>query len=374
MRELTRFLAPDRSACDWLRRHGAFWLVFMALLAASWLYWTGNWSSLVQCSLQLTVLEYWPVTYLLLYGVLPRLQRGQLLAFGLALLGWLATFLLLRLGMLHLNLLGIDDQTPTARWRHLFDATFMVTNSLVVTAAALKVFRHQYQQEQANQQLTQYTLVAELRALQAQVQPHFLFNTLNTIYSLTLRRSALASSAVRQLAGLLRQVMRTADAADVALTEEVALLRNYLALEQLRYGTRLTVDLRLEGKIAGQRLAPLLLLPFLENAFKHGAAAQTGPTRLELHLRVAADTLHFRLRNTCGPASTLPAAQPGGLGLPNVRQRLALLYPGRYALHLRPGVGHYTVQLTIPLQPAPAEAALGERPASYQPVLATATH
>ena len=366
-------LHPDRSAHDWLRRHSAFWLLFMLLLTASWRYWSGSWEEVARCSVQLLVFEYWPMTYLLLYGVLPRWQRGQHLAFGLGLLGWLAVFLGLRLGMLELNLLGIDDQTPHARWRHLFDATFMVNNSLVAMAVALKVFRQQYQQEQANQQLVQHTLAAELHALQAQVQPHFLFNTLNSIYSLTLHHSALAAPAVRQLRGLLRQVMHTADAADVPLGEEIALLRNYLALEQLRYGVRLTVELRLAGELADWRLAPLLLLPFLENAVKHGAAAQTGPVQLALRVRVVAGILHFSLRNSCAPTNPPPGARPGGLGLPNVRQRLQLLYPGRYELRLLPEAGYYTVQLRLPLHAAPAAAvSLPQREATPTPAAATA--
>ncbi|TVT39317.1 hypothetical protein FNT36_16815 [Hymenobacter setariae] len=374
MHEFARFLAPDRSALDWLRRHGAFWLVFVSLLGASWRYWSGSWADVLRCIIPLVGFEYLPMTYLLLYGVLPRLLRGQARAFGLGVVGWLAAFLLLRLGLLQSNLVPFIDQAPTLpadRWRHLFDASFMVTNSLVVAAASLKVFRYQYQQEQLNQELAQHTLAAELQLLKAQVQPHFLFNTLNTIYSLTLRQSAQASHAVRQLAGLLRQVTSSADILAVPLTQEIDLLRNYLILEELRYGARLTVDLRVTGKLVGQQLAPLLLLPFLENAFKHGAAAQTGPVRLELHLHATATTLHFYLRNTCDPASPALNSQPGGLGLPNVRQRLALLYPGCHRLHLRPTPTHYTVELTLPLEMVPARVTGPVRGKYPRPLLAT---
>lgn len=352
MRQLEAFLAPDRSAADWLRRHGAYWLVFTILITFSWSYWTPSLWTALGYALTYVPCQCLPITYLLLYWVLPKLLHGQHRVFWGRLLGWLAFSLILRFGVryvlqdvLHQPLL---DVTPNTAWRRLFDAGFMVTNNFVAVAAALKVFRYHYQKEQTNQQLLQQTLTAELKILQAQLQPHFLFNTLNTIYSLSLRQSVLAGPAARRLADLLRQMVDANEAAWVPLSQEIALLRNYIELEQLRYGPRLSVVLHLSAEWGGQRLAPLLLLPFVENAFKHGVAAQTGPVTIEARLVAQRDTLHFSLRNSSGAAPT-SAASPGGLGLQNVRKRLALLYPGQHTLHVHAGATQHAVELSIPL-------------------------
>ena len=350
-------LAPDRSAADWLRRHGLYWLVFTLAAAASWAYWCGSFRAALVGGLAHVVTLYLPATYLLLYFALPQLLRGHYRAFGGRLLLWLGASFALRL----LLTPGLTHLLPAAglaaySWQTLFNATFMVTNNFVVAAAALKLFRYQYRQEQANQQLAQETLAIELKTLQAQVQPHFLFNTLNTIYSLALRQSAQAGPAVGQLKALLGYMFREGDAPEVPLSQEVDLLRSYAALEQLRYGPRLRVGLRVEGELAGRQLAPLLLLPFVENAFKHGVSEQAGPARIDISLRAGRDALHVSICNSL--ASPTPGAlpQPGGLGLQNVRQRLALLYPGRHTLRVQAAETQFLVELTLPLRAAPSGA------------------
>ncbi len=364
MKQLEALLAPDRSAGDWARRHGLYWLGFTLATAAAWAYWAHSFRVALVCSLVNVATLYLPVTYLLLYGVLPKLLHRQYGVFWGRALGWVA----FSFGLRFVLLSGVARPwlVPAAlapySWRGLFNATFMVTNNFVVVAAALKLFRYQYQQTRANQQLAQETLAIELKTLQAQVQPHFLFNTLNTLYSLALRQSPQAGPAVRQLAALLRYMFREGDAPEVSLAQEVELLRNYAALEQLRYGPRLTVRLCSEGELAGKQLAPLLLLPFVENAFKHGVSAQTGPARIDIDLLALADTLRVRIGNSLASLAPVQAPQPGGLGLQNVRQRLALLYPGQHTLRVRAEARRFLVELTLPLRTAPAGASMPPLP------------
>ena len=342
-------LAPDRSAADWRRRHGLYWLVFTLVVAVSWTYWWGSFRAALVGGLVHIVTLYLPATYLLLYFALPKLLHRQYRAFGGRLLGWVA----LSSGLRFLLTPGLTRVLPAAlaaySWRTLFDATFMVTNSFMVVAAALKLFRYQHQQQVANQQLAQENLAIELKTLQAQVQPHFLFNTLNTIYSLALRQSAQGGSAVRQLTALLQYMFREGGAAAVPLGQEVELLRSYVALEQLRHGSRLRLHICVEGEVGGRQLAPLLLLPFVENAFKHGVAAQAGPASIDIQLQAKPEVLHVRIYNSL--TSSVPAERPapGGLGLQNVRQRLALLYPGRHTLQVRAAATYFLVELTLPL-------------------------
>ena len=233
-------------------------------------------------------------------------------------------------------------------------------------AACLHVYRRWRHKELANGHLRQENYRAELQLLKSQIHPHFLFNTLNNLYALTLRQSAQAPEVVDRLTGLLQFVVEQGHAALVPLPAEVALLRNYLALEQLRYGPRLTLDFRAEGLPATGGIAPLLLLlPLVENAFKHGAAEQVGPARIAVVLGMAEGRFTCLVTNSKNDAP--PAALPG-IGLRNVRHRLQLLYPRRHRFETAARPDTYTVRLTLELAevavPVPQRAGRAATPTS----------
>ena len=194
---------------------------------------------------------------------------------------------------------------------------------------------------------------AELQLLRAQIHPHFLFNTLNNLYALTLRQADEAPEVVRRLTDLLQFVVEQGNAPLVLLRDEVALLRNVLALEQLRYGTRLTATIEADGLPPTARLAPLLLLPLLENAFKHGSAEQLGQAAIGLRLAVHRGWLECVITNTKNDEPA-PASAASGIGLRNVRQRLELLYPQRHRFEVTARPTTFTVRLALQL---PAETA-----------------
>lgn len=154
----------------------------------------------------------------------------------------------------------------------------------------------------------------ELQVLKAQVHPHFLFNTLNNIYSLTLQQSGNASEIVQKLSGLLRYMFRECNAPEVPLIKEIELLRNYTQLEQIRYGNRLNIDLTVRGELIGKQIAPLLLIPFVENAFKHGASEQSDRAFIDLSLVTMGNELNFRLQNSKNTDHTQPQPPHNGLG------------------------------------------------------------
>lgn len=224
-------------------------------------------------------------------------------------------------------------------------------------AACLRVYRHWRRQALDNARLTSENFEAELQLLNAQVHPNFLFNTLNNLYALTLKQSNRAPEVVDRLTGLLRFVVEQGNAAQVTLRDEVALLRDYVALEQLRYGARLTLILAVEGisPAAGTPsplIAPLLLLPLVENAFKHGAAEQLGAAHISIALAVGGSRFTCVITNS---KSSTPAAgpEPHCIGLRNVQQRLHLLYPQQHRFEIDAQEHTFTVRLTLPLQ-APA--------------------
>ncbi|OUJ68953.1 hypothetical protein BXP70_27280 [Hymenobacter crusticola] len=222
-------------------------------------------------------------------------------------------------------------------------------------AAALKLMKYYYvQQQQAAR--------AELTALKAQLHPHFLFNTLNNIYAHAQPTAPVAAELVLGLAGLLRYMLYSAQAPLVELAEEVGMLRAYLELEQTRYGNQLEMVVHTPADCQQLRIAPLLLLPFVENCFKHGTSTVLEHPWLSLDLRLVGTTLQLKVVN--GTAGGHPVGASGGLGLATVRRRLALLYPGRHQLVTRAEEELYLVTLTLALDPP---AALGLPAAAPRP-------
>ncbi|OGX82836.1 hypothetical protein BEN47_18185 [Hymenobacter lapidarius] len=192
-------------------------------------------------------------------------------------------------------------------------------------------------------------LLTELGMLKTQINPHFLFNTLNNIYSLTSRKSDRAPEAVLQLAESMRYLLYESSADTVPLGQELAHLRSFLDLQRLRLPTaeaQTAIVMDAHGPIdAAFPVAPLLLLPLVENAFKHGDLAAR-PEAIRIELEISETELHFSVHNYVAQAADLPH-QPGGLGLHNLRRRLELLYPNRHELHVRTLPGEYAVELVM---------------------------
>jgi hypothetical protein len=220
-------------------------------------------------------------------------------------------------------------------------------------AGAIKLAKHWYQKNQHNQRLEAEKLKAELQLLKSQVHPHFLFNTLNNLYSLTLLQSSQAPEVVLKLAGLLRYMLYECNVPKVPLQKELKLIQDYLELEKLRYGPRLDLAVNLQGETNGKWIAPLLLLPFLENSFKHGASEQLDQAWISLDLNVRGKTLKLKLMNALPETTAGPSPSPdgaGGIGLQNVRKRLDLLYPGRHELKLTHSHEVFIVSLSLLLE------------------------
>jgi LytS/YehU family sensor histidine kinase len=224
-------------------------------------------------------------------------------------------------------------------------------------AAMITLVKHFYRKDQANQQLIQEKLTAELQLLKAQVHPHFLFNTLNNLYSLTLLKSDHAPEVVLKLSALLRYMLYECNAPLVPLHREIRMMQDYVELEKLRYGDRLDLALNVQGNPGGKAVAPLLLLPFLENAFKHGASEQLDQAWIALDLTVKGNLLKMKLINGVSEATepTGPGTGAHGIGLQNVRKRLDLLYPGRYELKSLREAETFMVTLSLSLETAEKE-------------------
>ena len=186
---------------------------------------------------------------------------------------------------------------------------------------------------------------AELSLLRSQVNPHFLFNALNDIYALTLTRPAEAPDAVMQLSALLRYMLYSSQSAAVPLTDEINYLKSYIDLEQIGQAGRAHIQTQFTGSFSGQRVAPMLLIPFVENAFKHGDLFRPDQP-IVVALDVEAEQLTFQCRNAKRMGSK---DKTGGIGLANLRRRLDLEYAGRYDLCIRDSDTSFDISLCLTL-------------------------
>lgn len=205
------------------------------------------------------------------------------------------------------------------------------------------------------EQLEKQAVEAELYYLKSQINPHFLFNTLNNIHTLVYKQAPAAPEAVMQLASLMRYMIYESNAPTVPLTREMAYLQDYMSLQQLRYKQSPVVNLETEGATEACHIAPLLFIHLLENAYKH-SPARLNPGDLKVRVEVKEDILTFSVENPVAkhPAHTLDV--PGGIGLQNIRKRLALLYPGQHTLEINSTGETFAVVLRISgLQSQPHE-------------------
>ena len=189
----------------------------------------------------------------------------------------------------------------------------------------------------------------EFQLLKAQVHPHFLFNTLNNIYSFALDGSPRADELLARLTSMMSYMIYDCDADRMPLQRELHLLEDYIGLEKARYGSRLDLQVSIQGDTWRHHIAPLLMIPFVENCFKHGASQVLDHPWVRLQIQTADDQLDFQLSNNRPPDT---AAQNGksGIGLKNIRQRLELLYPNRYHLEIDSAGDTFSVRLVVPLE------------------------
>ncbi|MGS2741630.1 sensor histidine kinase [Sinomicrobium sp. M5D2P17] len=221
---------------------------------------------------------------------------------------------------------------PTEFWsvKTFFRAIDLVyVASLVVV---IKMIQRYLRQERMNAQLKEDKMDAELQILKNQLQPHFLFNTLNNIYSIVLSGDKNGAGAILKLSDMLSYMLYECNVDLVALKKEVALIRNYIELEKIRYGDRVDLSFEVDSDIKGKAIAPLLLVPFVENAFKHGVFKNEKNSWIRIHLQTDDDQLTFIVENSLPENNNGNSGVKSGIGLNNVKKRLQLLYPEKHHL------------------------------------------
>lgn len=196
------------------------------------------------------------------------------------------------------------------------------------------------------EQLKKQAVQAELYYLKSQINPHFLFNTLNNIHTLVYKKVDTAPDAVLRLSSLMRYMIYESNAPTVPLLREITYLEDYISLQQLRYQKAPIVDLKILGDINSCLIAPLLFIHFIENAYKH-SPARLEPGDIQVKVEVKENTLIFRCQNPLVTIQGNDLEEPGGIGLPNIRKRLQLLYPDTHDLEISSESTRFEVVLKI---------------------------
>jgi len=187
---------------------------------------------------------------------------------------------------------------------------------------------------------------AELNLLKSQVNPHFLFNSLNSIYSLILSNSEIAADAVMKLSDLMRYLLESSTKRKVLVSYELDFLQNYIDLETIRLGNKVKVNSSFKGDVSGKIISPLLLIPFVENCFKHGISVSSSDNNIEITVIVDADKLRIKTVNNLVPERK-GSIKKSGTGIENVKKRLQLLYAGKYQLEISNDEHKFIVDLSI---------------------------
>lgn len=188
---------------------------------------------------------------------------------------------------------------------------------------------------------------AELNLLKSQVNPHFLFNSLNSIYSLTLSNSQIAGDAVMKLSDLMRYLLESSKKRKVLVKQEFDFLQNYIDLEIIRLGKKAIVNSSFKGDLSGKIISPLLLIPFIENCFKHGISVNAKENEINIFVKLNENTVILQTSNNIAPQRINPSSVKSGIGIENVKKRLQLLYPGKHKLEIINDDKSYIVNLSI---------------------------
>jgi LytS/YehU family sensor histidine kinase len=243
------------------------------------------------------------------------------------------------------------------RGRELLSTRYLATNGMAIVytmgiTMSLKLVKHWYEKERLAIHLEKLNTETELKYLKSQINPHFLFNSLNSVYALALKKSDDAPDLILKLSDILRYILYDGSERKVSLSQEIKYLKSYLELEKVRHGERMDLVINVEGDVDTQEIAPMLLIPFVENSFKHGLGKQMAKGFVNVDLKADKENLHFSITNSKpvnGSAVSSQKGYQGGIGLKNVQKRLGLLYPKKYQLNINERPNEFNVSLDIKL-------------------------
>ena len=330
--------------------HTLFWVLLLLILITNDLVMTDkSFQVAIEHSL-IVVFVYALVVYLNLLYLIPNyLTKNQFWTY----LGLLLLSILVITPIEALILYLIYSGNPEAQENVVINLNLYFIPPLLIACGStlFKIINDWVRDLREKQELEKRTMQSELRFLKSQINPHFLFNTLNSLYALTLKKSDNAPEIVIKLSEMMRYMLYECNEKRVLLSKEVNYLHNYLALEKLRQPKDIDIKFEVEGTVSHQMIAPLMFIPFLENSFKHGLSNNLSDGFVHIYLNVEGEDVKLRIENS--KPEKLPVRDPkrksGGIGLVNVKRRLNLLYPEQYSLNIEDNPKSYAIELGLKL-------------------------
>lgn len=352
VQQLNLFLSSDFIFSSRYRvwRHVTYWSFHMTIWATFWMVMgiPGSFGRhLFNMSLWIPVFILF--SYPLVYGAIPHLLlKGKVTLFILLVLAWAGVGLYIDSayrGYVVIPLqeaMGLQNIVP----RGAMPSCYLCMTTSAASPMIIKFFKLCTLKQQDWMLAQQEKLSTELQLLKAQVHPYFLFNTLNSIYSFSIANSPKTPGLILKLSSLLSYMLYDCKAEAVRLDKEIENMKNYIDLERERYGNMVEVSWSVEGTAKDKMISPLLLLPFLENAFKHSMSNEVERPWLSVDLIIKSDSLRCKIVNS--KDELVPYTQSGN-GIANVKKRLEFLYPGKHELRLNDEGNFFVTSLSVKL-------------------------
>lgn len=326
-----------KTILGWIRKYKILHILFW------YYYWNSMLHTLLQHSMEkntgiiyhnsaLTILFQILTVYTILYVLLPRLYfEKKYLAFAVSVPAVVLALSVLNIWVTQWWIRLLFAPKYHLNFKIVFIGHTIDTAVLVFIFLLLYLAEYYYLRDKRNTQKEKERLQTELHFLKAQLNPHFLFNTLNSLHVIMKEDLPLAERTLLEFSALLRYQLYECNEDITTLEREVEFLKNYVALEQLRHGEALQVDFQFPQPVPYRQIAPFMLIPFVENAFKHVSHHADQPNRIRIELIEQGGKLQLTIENTCEPQ---PQQESGrkGIGTENALRRLALLYPKHYHL------------------------------------------
>jgi len=315
-----------------LKHHIIFWFVYFVLNTLRWGSFFNDYDYALKTGI-LGFMIHMSLSYLNIYFLMPKfIFKKKYLSYIILLITALFVALLLKFNLTYLLIShNVWPEGPEVI-DHLtinYSIDMMIGELYVITfVTSIKVTLDWIYEHKRVTDLEKAQMESELLFLRTQISPHFFFNTLNNIYSLALEKSNKTPQIILKLSDLMRYLLYEARNKRISLEKEILCIQDYLDLEKLRYGEQLELQMNITGDIIGKQIAPLLLLSFIENAFKHGVNKSIGKVKITIDFKITDGFLYFSISN---PTPTMEKQneknkKPIGIGIKNVKKRLALGY------------------------------------------------
>ncbi len=338
-------------------KHLLFWVVVYIFYSSSAFQGTYSTASILISNILHTFLQV-IVAYSILLVIIPRYKKNSNIFESILLLIVLFIIVQIFASVVKMFFLEVTFPSCFADSRYVMENTpfierltdfkvvfiynpFFYLQPLFFLGALLS-----YEKQQKLSEIKEQKKTVELNALKHQLNPHFLFNTLNNLYTLTLEKSDAAPEAIAKLSGILDYTLYRCDDKYVAIEKEIEMIENYLALEQIRYEDRVTISFK-NTVTESVKIAPLLLLTFLENAFKHGVSQELEMARVNISIALDKNDIIFTIFNTKPQVEIKKPLHKKRIGLSNIEKQLALLYPGEHKLSIDDNDKTYEVILKL---------------------------